>query len=219
MFNLKYARTRQWLLYWVLTFIFFPVLIQFGELPESEQSESGLFLYLLFYICYSIFCFFRTIYYWTGGIEYIKDGYSKKFDPKIRSEFLMRSLLNSPGNTWDKGSKAEKLERELNTLIDKYRDQTGTKNSIRLSVLHVPTAQERKKAEKRENRISHGLIAGKVICPHCQVKGKVRRKVGMKIEETRQSGLVGGLIGQKTVTSKGNITRFYCENCGTKWTT
>ena len=40
MFNLKYARTRQWLLYWVLTFIFFPVLIQFGELPESEQSES-----------------------------------------------------------------------------------------------------------------------------------------------------------------------------------
>lgn len=46
----------------------------------------------------------------------------------------------------------------------------------------------------------------------------VRRKVGKQIEETRQSGLVGGLIGQKTLTSKGDITRFYCDNCQTKWT-
>ena len=218
MINLKYARTRQWLLFWLLTLILIiapqPIILE-----TSEQAEKYVTWYVLFYFVYLIFCFCRTIYYWVGGQEYIKEGYSKKFDPKIRAEFLVRSLDNSQGNTWDNGSKAEKLERELDALIDKYPDQTGTKKSIRLRVNHVPTAEENKKAEKRQNRISHGLIAGRVICPHCQVKGKVRRKKGTKIEHTRQSGLVGGLIGQKTISSKGEITKFYCENCKTEWTT
>ena len=219
MFNLKYKRTRQWLLFWLSPIIFS---LSIAPFAKTEYADSALAIGFLVLCSYYVFCFFRTTIVWSEGVEEIKDGYSKKFDPKVRTDWIMRLLLwNENGhNKKMPHKKVKKLEKELDLLIEKYATQTGTKKAIKAKVLKSweYTPADAKKQEKRTNRIQHGLVAGKIICPHCGTKGKVRRKVGKQIEETRQSGLVGGLIGQKTLTSKGDITRFYCDNCQTKWT-
>ena len=218
MFNLKYKRTRQWLLFWLSPFLYSLSVFPF---IETDYEDTAVLTGILVLLLYYIFCFFRTIIVWLNGEQEIKDGYSKKFDPKVRTDWIMRELLrNEKGYNKFSNKKVKKLENELDLLIEKYATQTGTKKAIKAKVLKSweYTPADAKKQEKRLNRIQHGLVAGKIICPHCGTKGKVRRKVGKQIEETRQSGLVGGLIGQKTLTSKGDITRFYCDNCQTKWT-
>ena len=71
---------------------------------------------------------------------------------------------------------------------------------------------------KKQAQYKHGSISPKIKCPHCHEIGKVRRKVEKHIEESREKGVIGAVIGKKTVTEKGNITKFYCENCKTPWT-
>ena len=37
-------------------------------------------------------------------------------------------------------------------------------------------------------------------------------------EKTSEDSIIGAVIGKKMVTDKGNITKFFCENCETPWT-
>ena len=67
-------------------------------------------------------------------------------------------------------------------------------------------------------RQRYGERAPKIICPHCQEKGKVWRKNDATIfEEGREKGIVGGTIGRKIVNQK-KVTKLYCKNCETSWT-
>ena len=70
---------------------------------------------------------------------------------------------------------------------------------------------ERAKTEK------YGDHAPKIVCPHCGGKGKVWRNENATTEEkTREDGLVGSVIGRKTVTEK-KVTQLHCKECGTTW--
>jgi len=120
--NLRYKRTRQWLLFWVLTLLPFSSLF----ILESTKSEAlNIFLgvyFLFFYPIYCIFCFFRTIGIWIAGPEYIKDGYSQKFNAKLRANQIIMDLEDF--NLKEK--KRKKLEKELSAISKKYKSTVGS---------------------------------------------------------------------------------------------
>ena len=78
-------------------------------------------------------------------------------------------------------------------------------------------AIERNQSNRRIEERIYGVLEPEIICPHCGVKGEVWRKEDFKTtEETREKGLVGGIIGKKMVTEKSS-TKLSCKNCGTNW--
>lgn len=221
MMNLKYKRTRQWLLFWVLTLLPFSILLSQIELPKSEVFGIFLGTYIFFFLpIYCIFYFFRTIGVWIAGPEYIKDGYSKKFNAKLRANQIIMDLEDF--NLKEK--KRKKLEKELSAISKKYKSIVGSVKQLyekRQIQLDRQSAQHTKWAESLPEQkavMERGIISIKIKCPHCHEVGKVRKKIEKNIEETSEKGLVGGLIGKKMVTDKGDVTKLYCENCQTPWT-
>jgi hypothetical protein len=81
--------------------------------------------------------------------------------------------------------------------------------------IHKEAEQARKESDEKIHqaylKIEYGEIAPKVICPHCQTTGMVRRKIDTNSDE---------LVLAKNHTYKAKvveITKMYCENCETKW--
>ena len=73
------------------------------------------------------------------------------------------------------------------------------------------------------DRILWGEINPALVCPHCQVKEKVRTKL-----ETRKGGVSGGKAAGAFLTgglsllvtgllSKNKVTQAHCDNCGSTW--
>tara|TARA_B100000780_G_scaffold258204_1_gene208434 strand:+ start:297 stop:962 length:666 start_codon:yes stop_codon:yes gene_type:complete len=220
MFNLKYKRTRQWLLFWILTLLFFSSLFLM-EYFKNEALNIFLSLYFFFfYPIYCIFCFFRTIGIWIAGPEHIKDGYSQKFNAKLRANQIIMDLENF--NLKEKRRK--KLEKELSAIGKKYKSTVGSVKQLyekRQMYLDKQSAVHAKWVESipEQNAVmERGTISVKIKCPHCHEVGKVRKKIEKSIEETSEKGVIGALIGKKMVTDKGDITKLYCDNCQTPWT-
>ncbi len=218
MINIKYKRTRQWVLFWMLTAVF----LYLGSREENYSDEVFVWIatYIVLYTFYVVFCFFRTIYVWFLSKEDIEYGYSKKFDPKLRAPEIIRRLEDID----IKEKKRQKLERELKIIIKEYKSIVGSRKKLEEERDKELEKQARKtkafieSIPKKQAQYEHGSISSKIKCPHCHETGKVRRKVEKHIEESREKGVVGAVIGRKTVTDKGNITKFYCENCKTPWT-
>lgn len=219
MINFKYKRTRQWILFWILTAIFL-YLASLGETYASEEVFIWIGAYFAFYVLYLVFCFFRTIFTFFLFKEDIEYGYSKKFDPKLRAPEIIRRLEDSDISA----KKRQKLENELKIIIKEYKSIVGSRKKLEEERNKYLETQARKNKAfldnipKRQAEYKHGSISPKIKCPHCHEIGKVRRKVEKHIEESREKGVIGAVIGKKTVTEKGNITKFYCENCKTPWT-
>jgi len=219
---LKYKRTRQWLIFWVATFSIFYIasLLESGAIPDQDVYVGWSAFLLLIYCVYAVFCFFRTIYVWFADIEDIEYGYSKKFDPKLRAPKIIRDLEDQ--NLSPK--KIEKLEHELSIILKEYKSIVGSRETLEAEREKQLQKEARKlrsfleKIPEEQAKFTHGSISSKIKCPHCHEVGGVRRKVEKNIEESREKGIVGAVIGKKMITDKGNITKFYCENCETPWT-
>ena len=138
-------------------------------------------------------------------------------------------LMDKLNSEQDK-NKIKKIKEELKELIQEYKTVLKSMKRVK-EVYEEHTERQRrmnspeawahraKMAEKMAKRQKKGDIASKVKCPHCDSVGTVRRKVEKNLEETREKGIVGAVIGRKTITDKGEITKFFCDNCGTSWTT
>jgi hypothetical protein len=219
MINFKYKRTRQWILFWILTAILL-YLASLGETYASEEVFIWIGAYFALYVLYLVFCFFRTIFTFFLSKEDIEYGYSKKFDPKLRAPEIIRRLEDSDISA----KKRQKLENELKIIIKEYKSIVGSRKKLEEERNKYLETQARKNKAfmdsipKKQAQYKHGSISPKIKCPHCHEIGKVRRKVEKHIEESREKGVIGAVIGKKTVTEKGNITKFYCENCKTPWT-
>jgi hypothetical protein len=217
MFNLKYKRTRQWLLFWLSPFLYSLTVATFIETDYEDTANTTAVLVLLLYY---MFCFFRTIGIWIAGPKYIKDGYSQKFNAKLRANQIIMDLEDfNP-----KEKKRKKLEKELSAISKKYKSTVGSVKQLyekRQMQLDKESAVHAKWVESipEQNAVmERGTISVKIKCPHCHEIGKVRKKIEKNIEETSEKGVIGALIGKKMVTDKGDITKLYCENCQTPWT-
>lgn len=81
--------------------------------------------------------------------------------------------------------------------------------------------------EQNERELIYGKVNPELICPHCQVKGKVRVTTAISSEKNGISGakataaiLTGGASLLVTGLSKKETkisTRAFCENCKLTW--
>ena len=76
--------------------------------------------------------------------------------------------------------------------------------------------EERETSRAIEKKI--GILAPKVICPHCQTKGQVHKKMGVKRYEntTDTTNLTAAILSGKK-TSAREVTQLHCTNCETAW--
>lgn len=90
----------------------------------------------------------------------------------------------------------------------------------------LPTFQRQKEerriaAERAE--AAHGPINPEMVCPHCQVKGKVRakrvdRKAGVSGTKASAAVLTGGASVIVTGLSQSEeVTEAACDNCQSRW--
>lgn len=229
MLNLKYKRDRQWLLFWLLLIAVISLVIMINNKQGDFYDNFAPFILLIYVFLYLPFFIIRTIIN-KSRYKYprdIPDGYSKKFDPKKRSITVARYLVGRHGVLSDK--EREKYESELDLLTKKYKNEIGTTKEklLKRQEKHYHSSLDRamkdtekflEKSKKKSKEFQYGTIAAKVKCPHCHETGHVRRKVEKHTEETREKGFVGSVFGKKMITDKGNITKFFCENCNTPWT-
>ena len=73
------------------------------------------------------------------------------------------------------------------------------------------------------NTLAHGPLRPEMICPHCQVKGKVhtqlvKHKKGISGGKAAGAILTGGLSILATgLSRKEKCTQAHCDNCGSTW--
>jgi hypothetical protein len=76
---------------------------------------------------------------------------------------------------------------------------------------------------KRLERARIAAQPGQIICPHCQTRGQVerrlvRRKKGLSGGKTTGAVLTGGTSLLLTgLSRKETATEMHCRNCGTTW--
>lgn len=65
---------------------------------------------------------------------------------------------------------------------------------------------------KHERR--HGDVNRQLVCPHCQVKGKVRATSTTQATGTKGPSILTGWLF-RTIVKSGK--KCHCDNCGTSW--
>lgn len=83
-------------------------------------------------------------------------------------------------------------------------------------------AKRKQRAAQNATQV-HGPVRSEVVCPHCQVRGKVRckeikNKKGISGGKATGAILTGGASMLATgLSRKEAATAAYCENCKSKW--
>lgn len=57
-----------------------------------------------------------------------------------------------------------------------------------------------------------GAVNEALVCPHCQVKGRVH-----SMAATRTSTAVSNTIARVSASTTTSVTQRHCENCNTTW--
>lgn len=65
----------------------------------------------------------------------------------------------------------------------------------------------------------HGTLFPKVICPHCQTVGSIRKATRTRVTTTQtDSSLIGKIISPKA-RSESAVSELHCGNCDMTWNT
>jgi hypothetical protein len=72
-------------------------------------------------------------------------------------------------------------------------------------------AQKEEKTKERR----YGEINKKVMCPHCQTRGFVRKQLGTRLIRASVRGLPEPIAAG--TNTKLKVTKFRCDNCETDW--
>jgi hypothetical protein len=78
---------------------------------------------------------------------------------------------------------------------------------------------QKRKLENAEltAKVNYGTLFPKVICPHCQTAGSVRKATRTRVTTTQSdSSLIGKIISPKA-RSETAVSELHCENCDLTW--
>jgi hypothetical protein len=134
--------------------------------------------------------------------------YGHSFDSSagLRAVWLKDKIKNTSNKR-----KSKKWQKELDKLSENYDLKKNIETVRRVEKTRKDIISKRVAVEK------YGVSAPKIICPHCNVTGQVWRNENAKTEErSREQGVIGAVIGRKTITEK-KVTKLNCKNCNTSW--
>jgi len=199
--------------YSLITFILFVASIFIQNETFELIAFSNIFLLYPFYLLIKLFK-------WLFG-----SSPTTKRDKKFIAQDRARELIIKLEEETDK-NKIKKIKDELKSLIKEHKSTLHSIKRLQQRRAEFLKESAERRADRyspeninrKEKTLTYGSRSRKIICPHCEEVGHVYRRTQKNLEETRQKGLVGAVIGQKTITDKGMITKFYCDNCKTQWT-
>ena len=154
-YNWKYTDDKVWTIIAIATLLVFVI------------SD---FLYTIFYVIGLAI----TAYKANDASQYPRKENRRNFDLFERINWLEDEV---EGRTTSIGKYAPNLKHqpELAYLKVKYESQLGGLSSVRKS--HKKQQQASAQAfQTRGNAMLYGTYAKEVVCPHCQTKGKVRKR-------------------------------------------
>ena len=157
---------------------------------------------------YNSNCFNSSLLYIIIFLKFLcwKINFFKKFDPKLRAPEIIRRLEDSDISA----KKRQKLENELKIIVKEYKSIVGSRKKLEeernkdLETQARTTKAFLDSIPKQQAQYEHGSISPKIKCPHCHEIGKVRRKVEKHIEESRDKGVIGAVIGKRQVIYEGD---------------
>jgi hypothetical protein len=198
--DLKFREDRFWL---ALALSTFPLFYYFPEMGKGSDGDPNAAGYVVFYLAgwfiYSIFTFVA----WNEG--HPRKENSRHFNPIDRVIWLEEKMYP-----------AKKHEEELSYLKKKYKSEL--KDIKKTKGKRKREEQDRmQEFQTRSNITLYGSFSPQIVCPHCQTKGKVRKKTKQRVEESREKGVIGATIGRKTITTKGRYTQLHCDKCNVTW--
>ena len=111
----------------------------------------------------------------------------------------------------------------MNYSLSEHRKELKNKQKLKAEAKKLKVEAKIEKIEYQRQADAHnvhykkyGVLAVKIICPHCNEKGGVWRNENVPVNElTRETG-IGAVIGKRTVTEK-KVTNLHCKNCKTTW--
>tara|TARA_B100001142_G_scaffold67362_1_gene67160 strand:+ start:579 stop:1229 length:651 start_codon:yes stop_codon:yes gene_type:complete len=210
---------RKYIIFFALLIL--PVVL-FGVLGNPDNTELALLMALSYFLCFLLLI--------RGTWRFLfqpPDLYSWRFRGNKPPTLTFYSISQYETNSsvelrmhWLKDkqeySSSERRIKKWQKEIDNMSKRYNTKYALQKAQRTQSTLDSVRKTTTE--RIKYGERAPKIICPHCQEKGKVWRKNDATIfEEGREKGIVGATIGRKTVNQK-KVTKLYCKNCETSWT-
>ena len=210
---------RKYIIFFALLFLPLVIFVVFGNVGEAAQAlitASSWFLCFLFLIRGTWRFLFQPpdLYSWRfrGNKPPTLTFYSISQYETNSSVELRIHWLNSAMSMSLSERKCKKWQKEIDNMSKRYNTEYALQKAQRTQ----STLDSVRKTTTERQR--YGERAPKIICPHCQEKGKVWRKNDATIfEEGREKGIVGGTIGRKIVNQK-KVTKLYCKNCETSWT-
>mgnify|MGYP000067649359 CR=1 FL=1 len=210
----------------ILPVVLFNVLLDdAGDVLLGDAGETGLVLLILLscFLCFLLlirgtwrFLFQPPdLYSWRfrGNKTPILTFYSiSQYETNSSVELRMHWLKDKQEYSLSE-RRIKKWQKEIDNMSKRHDTEYALQNAQRTQSILDSVRKT------TTERLKHGERAPKIICPHCQEKGKVWRKNDATIfEEGREKGIVGATIGRKTVNQK-KVTKLYCKNCETSWTT
>jgi len=104
----------------------------------------------------------------------------------------------------------------MNYSLSEHRKELKNKQKLKAEAKIEKTEYQRQADAHNVHYKKYGVLAAKIICPHCNEKGGVWRNENVPVNElTRETG-IGAVIGKRTVTEK-KVTNLHCKNCKTTW--
>jgi hypothetical protein len=200
-YNLKYREDRSWTIIIVTTL---PLIIFLFRGFSSDFSVIYGMVYAIGMVGWLVYDNNHS----EGGPE---PENSRKFNPAKRINFLQDMV---DGTFYAPNLK---YKPELDYLKEKYKSEIGDYAKLRKNYKEETQTSEAKR-KRRSNQLIYGAHASEIACPHCNTKGKVRKKRKEITEESREKGIIGATIGRKTITKKGSVTQLHCDNCDVTWT-
>ena len=209
--NLKFSEDRFWfalVLSTIPLFYIFPEMGKLGSDPTAPSDNVAMIMgqYLLIYLAGWTIYGFSSFYAWNEGHPKKED--SRHFNPTERIIWLEERVVGM--------YPAKKHVEELSYLKEKYKSK----------LKDIKKTKNKREKEKQEFMQSfqansyntlYGPFVPHIVCPHCQTKGKVRKKTRQRVEESREKGIIGATIGRKTITKKGRYTQLHCDKCEVTW--
>ena len=196
-----YKKTQDRIIFWVYSIVgIYCLYILNGHYKYPQDynyhlSEISVQIFQIIGFTYPFFLVYFLIKkasVWNYVEEIMPEGYSNKFNPRIRAFYLINQIDNLSFNDSDTQLIA-KNKGELKDLIKKYQSDLHSEKKLREDQNKQREKASKKYQEKKvewkerqnQSRLEKlGDIVPQIICPYCQVKGKVRRGIGENIEES-----------------------------------
>lgn len=165
----------------------------------SKDGAIGLFLFGM------VVAFFSITYFVTSsGLQFLAAFAGLITIPLL---LLVSHFYEKQSKKNKELEKARENERLKSLTPAQRRKELAEKNKKLMEEERLRAERARQESEALTERV-HGKIVKKLVCPHCQSAGSVRRIEGLSQEK---------YLNANNLYRSRKVTKMKCDSCDTRW--